>query len=332
MSKKPDGKKKSSKSGDKPAVAPKPKGMKPDYTPKAARDVSPEVRIALTYSQCCTLPGKLAGGIVGHYGIKTESGTVILEVRPHGDKSVIYVTDSTMAGITPHEYYFIPVSTLRHENLQQVTEGTLFAWQQKVHAFLRKHVACFYPKKAALNPDVANCATKVLGEAEAVLEAGKKASRPLTEADKRAIESAVKRRKAKLGKKRAAQKTAQIEAMILAHMFKNCVSPMEIVHGHLGYCDLSSKSGELIVNFYLDGADRKVHIEHMSENHMLRLAGIPLMYSVFASAVQNGRIDEVSRQLMTSEDYRKRSILAKHIQQQMEERGIRFKKNEPVSH
>lgn len=115
--------------------------------------------------------------------------------------------------------------------------------------------------------------------------------------------------------------------MVLLHMKKNCLSVVSIAHGKIGYADLSSSSGELIVNFYVDGADRKARIEHMGENHMLVLAGIKEGDCVFTSCIQYG-ISPADRLKMSEEDYRKRSIIVEHIREQMERRGIRFRKKQ----
>ncbi|MFA6608388.1 MAG: hypothetical protein WCT07_00530 [Candidatus Paceibacterota bacterium] len=312
MSKKPNGRKsQGGKSGEqnekkvhpkKPTVV-KAHGPKPDFTPRSSRVTYAE-HVEQIYMQSSTLLGKLADGLIDIYGHKSDAGIIILEVKEVNLKSAIFVLESTVPGIIPNKEAFIPVSTLRFSELRQVTGDSLFAWQEKLHGFLRPLIAPFY--------------VTMVKKSE---ESAKVASSNLTELDRIAIAAAEERRIKKAQDNFAQKKAKQNQEMILRHMRKSCMSVMKIVSGNIGYCDLSSSSGDLIVNFYFDGADRKVRIEYINENHMLVLTGLKINDTVFASNILQGKVDRTN---MNDADFNKRSILMNHIRQQMEARGIRF--------
>lgn len=316
--KKPSGSKKSGKEGKANKPNPKTKklvevkvaGPKPDFTPRENRMSYPD-RVEQLYNQSCTLLGKLIDGLSDVYGIKTDAGTVILNVETR-NKPAIFVAESTVPGITPDKEMYIPVSTLYFAELRQITGNSVFSWQSKVHAFVRAAVLPFLGKMT-VKPEPVTIDTSLL-----------------TDADREAITMAQERRERKGKKKFLAKKAAQEKAMVLLHMKNQCLPVSSIAHGKIGYADLSSSSGELIVNFYVDDADRKARIEHMGESHMLVLAGIKKGDTVFASCVVSG-VSPADRLKMSEEDYRKRSVLAEHIREQIEARGVRFVKKQTTA-
>lgn len=314
MSKKPDGRK-AKKNGEnktdvakavkKPTVV-KPHGPKPDFTPRESR-LGYTGKVEQLYQHSCTQLGKLADGVQDTYGIKTDEGIVILDTRFHRGQNAIFVVESTVENIVPDHEYFVPVSCMRHDELRQVTPDNIFKWQVKLHNFLRPILAPFYGVKKKV-------------------EEVKDSSTPknLTEADKEAIAAAEERRDRKGQNKFAKKRDEQKRAIALFNMRRHCVPAMKIATGNIGYCDLSSETGDLIANFYYVGNDKHVKVEYLSDNHVLQLAGIKVGDWIFASCIPRGEVDQIDRTRMSSDDFRKRSILAEHLREQLEIRNVRF--------
>jgi hypothetical protein len=125
-------------------------------------------------------------------------------------------------------------------------------------------------------------------------------------------------------KKIAAASEKAAEATMLHAMRKQAIHPFEFATGKIGYCDLSSNHGELIVLSFVDGGDRKVSIAYLSKSHILTLAGVKVDDAIFASYVVAGRVHESDRGHMKKADFDRRNATAKYIHDQLTNRGIRF--------
>lgn len=146
----------------------------------------------------------------------------------------------------------------------------------------------------------------------------------LTEADKASIAKAEAKRQRKKISTIAEASAEGARETVLHTMRKQAIRPFEFATGVIGYCDLSSNHGELIVLSFVDGGDRKVSIAYLSKSHILTLAGVKVDDAIFASYVMAGRVHESDRGRMNKDDFDRRNAIAKYIHDQLTNRGIRF--------
>jgi hypothetical protein len=242
----------------------------------------------------------------GMYIVRSALGDVVFKVYYLGRKACIKVAASRNPSLDVTNI-FVPVHCLFEPSLGQVTDDATYSAQLAMFMFIRTELASLIEEMSKKPTPVETLAVK----------------ESLTNADREALAAAAERRERKAKEKFVRQREEQSEKMAVMAMKQNCLSVVQITHGKLGYADLGSSSGELIIGFHIAGNDRIARIEHMGSNHMLMLAGIKKDDCVFASAIQ---LDKVDRAHCTTEaDFRKRSILASHIREQMEVRGIRFR-------
>ncbi len=156
MSKKPDGKKPTAVKVK--AFKVKEPGKKPDFRPRAER-LPPADPVEQAFKASSQEVFRILDGTLDTYGIKATTGllekpegTVVLAVDLIRDKPVIRILESSFPGITSHRNFFLPVKTLRFEQIMAVTEIETFTWQVNVHAFLRKVLASFLTRENLYPP------------------------------------------------------------------------------------------------------------------------------------------------------------------------------------
>jgi hypothetical protein len=300
------------------AKTPKPekvKGPEPDFTPKVAKNAqkAADERLARMKLVSDDLSPLLHHAVSGFYRVEVPDGTIILEACPVNMKQSVFVVDSTSPSYQAHNYWYVQLYTtsLPIEKIVQKGSEWQHAWNMKLQHLLREKFALIPP----LEKPAAKSATVQKEEKPEAKSA----------ADLEAIKKAEERRKAKAERRREQEvETFQKDAALLA-MKANCVALIRIATGSLGFCNLSSPSGDLLVQFQMEGGDRMVSVEHVGENHMLKLVGIGEGFKMFASYISHG-ISSTDKQRMLPGVFNQRSILAKHIREQMENAGVRFRK------
>jgi hypothetical protein len=242
----------------------------------------------------------------GNYLVHSEAGDVIFRVYHLGKKACIKVLASKNPSLDVTNI-FVPVHCLFGPSLQQVTDETTYLAQLATFMFIRTELASLIEEM-----------TKKPTPAAEVQD--EKTS--LTDADRQAIGAAENRRERKAKERLAKQREEALRQVAVMTMRQSCLPAVQIATGKLGYTNLDSSSGELIVGFHIAGGDRIARIEHVGNCHMLTLAGVEKGDNIFASAILTGKVDRAH--CTTEADFRKRSIIANHIREEMQKRGIHF--------
>lgn len=112
---------------------------------KAIPATDVKTAIEILYLQANPSMGMFAYGESGHYGYKADDGSIlILNTIRRGEKSVVYVVDSTVPGIVPHEHFYLKHGSLLYDHPEQKNSGNLAEWQAHLHQFLRPIVRQTY--------------------------------------------------------------------------------------------------------------------------------------------------------------------------------------------
>lgn len=305
--KKPDGTKKNTKAA-KPKVIKTP-GPAPDFTPRYKR-ASREELVQAAFEKASKDSKRFADGLLDTYGFKTDEGIVVIDVVNNaGEKPVIFIVESTAPSVRVDNEWFLVHTCLRHEKVRQIASDALFAWQEKVHTFLRPFVSQFYHTPMAMTP---------IKEKEEVSDPN------LTELDRLALKRAQERRLRKALEKKSTSLVDQTSAVALHSMRETAISAKLAAFGRPGYCDLSDDTGECIALFRKEGTDFIISVAFLGDRHVLRLAGVKVNDSVVGGQLVRGSVDHIERQHLPKAVSDIKDALAKYLHTQMELRSVRF--------
>lgn len=261
-------------------------------------------------------PADIANGIVGKYAIPGgDQPSIHLSVRKHNQKDTSFSVvefesvqrGHALQGAILDPSVFLGTKWIGDMNWQSRMTGSARTTQENLHGYLSQFIELVPAEQVVVTP------------VEPAIIMPK-----LTEADTEALLRAAERRKRKRVNKIVAASAGAALATKLHTMREHAIHPFEFATGVIGYCDLSSNHGELIVLSFVDGGDRKVSIAYLSKSHILTLAGVKVDDAIFASYVMAGRVHESDRSHMNKDDFDRRNAIAKYIHDQLTNRGIRF--------
>lgn len=262
-----------------------------------------------------TNPADIANGVVGKYAIPGgDQPSVHLTVRNHaqanGSFPVVEFESAqrghVLQGATLSPGVFLGTKWIGDMDWNSRMTGSAKTTQENLHGYLSQFIELVPADQVEVPVKPAITAPK------------------LTQADMESLAKAQQKRDRKPQKQISDASEKATQATALHAMRKQAILPFEFATGTIGYCDLSSDHGELIVLSFMDGGDRKVSIAYLSKSHILTLAGVKVDDAIFASYVMAGRVHESDRSHMKKDDFDRRNAVAKYIHDQLANRGIRF--------
>lgn len=267
-------------------------------------------------------PADIANGVVGKYAIPGgDKPSVHLAVRNHAQANGSFPVvefesvqrGHVLQGATLNAGIFLGTRWIGNMEWCSRMTGSARTTQQNLHGYLSQFIELVPVDQMDTHVEPAIIAPKLtLADIESLTKAEAKRQR------RKANNAATPTKKIAAASEKAA------EATMLHAMRKQAIHPFEFATGTIGYCDLSSNHGELIVLSFVDGGDRKVSIAYLSKSHILTLAGVKVDDAIFASYVMAGRVHESDRSHMNKDDFDRRNAIAKYIHDQLANRGIRF--------
>lgn len=269
-----------------------------------------------------TNPADIANGVVGKYAIPGgDQPSVHLTVRNHaqanGSFPVVEFESAqrghVLQGTTLNPGVFLGTKWIGDMDWNSRMTGSAKTTQENLHGYLSQFIELVPADQVEVPVKPAITAPKLTqADMESLAKAEAKRQR------RKANDAATPSKKIATASEKAA------EATMLHAMRKQAIHPFGFATGTIGYCDLSSDHGELIVLSFMDGGDRKVSIAYLSKSHILTLAGVKVDDAIFASYVMAGRVHESDRSHMKKDDFDRRNAVAKYIHDQLANRGIRF--------
>lgn len=240
--------------------------------------------------------------VLGEYGFKTGYGTLIVSSFVKNGKAAIKVKASSVPGVEVSDAYLYTY-LLHKKTLDQYVDDETYGHQLNLFTFLQNNM----PEKAAKRLEV------VLKENGRPM--GKK------ELAKRAA-AACKSAKAK-----PLNVGGEIDSLKVEEMKRHAIPLRDAaLLGKMGFVTLGHSSGEMVVFYGQVGVDKVVRIDHLSESHVLRLAGCEVGMSVYIGQIMVGEIDRIDQinHKMTAGQVISANAFIRHLREQLAEIRVSF--------